>query len=378
MPHNNRQYFDRQLIVIVLCLAAFGTIVMYSASSPHAIANYHGSTFFLKRHLKALVIGIGLLFILSSINHRHLKYSAFFLVILSIVALIMGYIFSPKNEPARWLIYTQHSKMITISDFVRIALIIYTAYYLDKFKSEIQNFRKGLLPLLLFAGLIILLVAFQPDLSTAMVMTLTFTVLLFIGGAKITHLIALGMSGIPVLAYSVYHNPYQFKRLLSWLTPGADTLGANWQAMSSTIALGNGGFLGTGLGDSIMKHGYLPQAHTDFIFSVIGEELGFLFTAIILIIFLWFFIRGLHTARNAPDGFGIFLAIGIVLNVTIYFLINVAYVTGYLPVTGLPMPFISYGGSSTICTLASMGILLSISRSGNAGKQFVNRKYYGV
>ncbi len=378
MYPGSRQYYDNQLIIIILSLAAFGTIIMYSASSPHAIENYRGSTFFLVRHLKALIIGIAAMAVMSSINYRHLRYVAFILILFSVFALVMGYVFSPGRTPARWLIYTEHSKMITISDFVRIALIIYTAYFLEKFKENIRKFRKGILPLLLLPGIIILLVAFQPDLSTAMVMTLIFGILLFIGGVRIVHLLLIAAAAAPILLYSIAHNQYQLKRLISWITPGADIQGANWQATNSTIALGNGGLLGTGLGDSIMKHGFLPQAHTDFIFSVIGEELGFLFTALILIIFLWFFIHGLQVARNAPDGFGVFLAIGIVLNVTVYFLINVAYVTGYLPVTGLPMPFISYGGSSTICTLGSMGILLSISRSGIVGKKVHQRKYYAA
>lgn len=369
--------YDNQLIIIIMLLVAFGTIVMYSASSPFAVKTYADDMFFLKRHLIALVIGFTLLAGFMVIQYRALKYVAFSMIIGSFILLMLGYYSSPGDEPSRWLIYLQGRKMITISDMVRIAIIIYTAYYLEKSHKDIKNFKRGLLPYLILTGLLIISIAFQPDLSTALVLGLLVFLMLFIGGASIGHLLGLVAVALPVILFSLKRSSYQMARIHAWLHPELDVQGLNWQATHSKIAIGNGGILGQGLGDSAMKQGFLPEAYTDFIFSVISEELGFIVAAFILAMFFWLMVRGLKIAKNAPDSFGIFLTLGIVLNITLYFIVNVAYVTGFLPVTGLPMPFISYGGSHTICTLASMGILLSISRQSNPGRPVNRMKVYG-
>ncbi len=353
--------FDNQLIVIIAVLTAFGTTIMYSASSPFA-ANFGSNMFFLKRHIIALFIGIGALFFFSMFNYRNLFSFAPLFLALAALMVLMGFIMNNTDEPSRWLIYTGKRKMITTSDFVRISLIIFTAAYLDRKRREIKIFTRGLLPYTLLTGSLVLAVLLQPDLGTALALSLLIGAIFFIGGVPVKQLAACVLALVPAVGVSLIFRPYQWTRITSWLNPTEGIRHNNWQSFNSKIAIGNGGLFGTGIGDSRMKHGFLPEAHTDFIYSVIGEELGFFVSVIIILLFAWLFIRAVKISQHAPDPFGMFLALGIGLNIALYSAINIAYVCGLLPTTGLPLPFISYGGSHTVLTLAEMGILLNISR----------------
>ena len=356
--------YDKKLIIIIVILTAIGTTIMFSASSPFAV-QFGSNLFFLKRHIIALIIGMGSLIYLSIFNYRQFQILAPWIIVLAILTVLAGFYFNSSNGPARWLLYSNGKKMITTSDFMKFGMIIFTAFYLTKYRKDLDDFLKITLPYFVLAGFTVFTILIQPDLSTSLAIAVILGLMLFIGGVKMSHLLYAAGSAFVLVMLSVLRNPYQRTRVLSWLNPNSNISTTNWQSYNAKIALGNGGIIGTGIGDSSMKHGYLPEAHTDFIYSVIGEELGILFSMLILILFALLFIRAVKISQNAPDPFGMFLALGIGINIAVYACINVAYVSGLLPTTGLPLPFISYGGTHTVCTLASMGILLNISHEGN-------------
>ena len=275
--------------------------------------------------------------------------------------IIFTHIITPSGQHARWLIIGGKN-WLTTSDFARIALIIFTAWYLEKSYKYMMDFKKGLLPILLILGLVLIGIAIQPDFSTAATIGLILLIMLYIGGANLKHILFTIFFILPLALISLRSNLNQWTRITSWLNKNENVLSSNWQSSQSILGLGNGGLIGQGLGNSIIKQpGLLPEVHTDFIFPVIAEEIGFIGTSIILFFFVWLFHRGIQIAKNAPDAFGMFLAFGIIINITIYVLINIGYVIGFLPTTGLPLPFFSYGGSHTLFTLVSLGILINIS-----------------
>ena len=360
--------FDRKLMIYLGFLTVVGTIMLYSASWYESFSNSNGKTdmLFLQAHLKRLFIGMFFLFGFLFFDYRRLKNIAPYLLIIAILLLIITksfYIIKGFSwyKPARWLSIGPFS--FQTSDLARMAMIIYMAYYVDKKRNLIKDFQTGLMPALILIVIVMSLIIIQPDYSTAVMIGLTGVLILFIGGTKISHLsFATAGSlliGIPILL----SREYRKMRVLSFLGI-IDTPDIGYQANQSLISLGNGGLLGVGLGNSIEKNHFLPTPHTDFIFAIIGEELGFVFgTVPVITLFLLIFIRGLKIAKKCTDPFGVLLAVGISFNFILYAFINAGVVTGLLPVTGLPMPMVSYGGSGMIINLSLMGILLNISQS---------------
>ncbi len=360
--------FDRKLMIYLGFLTVVGTIMLYSASWYESFSNSNGKTdmLFLQAHLKRLFIGMFFLFGFLFFDYRRLKDIAPYLFIIAILLLIITksfYLIKGFSwyKPARWLSIGPFS--FQTSDLARMAMIIYMAYYVDKKRNLIKDFQTGLMPALILIVIVMSLIIIQPDYSTAVMIGLTGVLILFIGGTKISHLsFATAGSlliGIPILL----SREYRKMRVLSFLGI-IDTPDIGYQANQSLISLGNGGLLGVGLGNSIEKNHFLPTPHTDFIFAIIGEELGFVFgTVPVITLFLLIFIRGLKIAKKCTDPFGVLLAVGISFNFILYAFINAGVVTGLLPVTGLPMPMVSYGGSGMIINLSLMGILLNISQS---------------
>ena len=362
------QKYDRRLMIYLSLLTVIGTVMLYSASWYESFANSNGQTdmLFLQAHLKRLFIGIFFLFGFLFFDYRRLKDFAPYLFIFAILLLIITKVFYLAKgfswyKPARWLYLGPFS--FQTSDFARMAMIIYMAYYVDKKRNLIKDFQIGLMPALILIAIIMGLIIIQPDYSTAVMIGLTGILILFIGGTRISHLsLATAGSlliGIPILL----SREYRRMRVLSFLGI-IDTPDIGYQANQSLISLGNGGLLGVGLGNSIEKNHFLPTPHTDFIFAIIGEELGFIFgTVPVITLFLLIFLRGLKISKKCTDPFGVLLAVGISFNFILYAFINAGVVTGLLPVTGLPMPMVSYGGSGMIINLSLMGILLNISQS---------------
>ena len=362
------QKYDRHLLLYFTLLAILGIIMLYSASWYESFSNSNGQTdmLYLKGHLKRLIVGLVFFFIFLNIDYRSLKKTAPYLIFFSIIILIATKIvFLAKgfswSKPARWLYLGPFS--LQTSDIARFSVLIFMSYYVEKKAEKLKNFRNGLLPALLILFSIMGLIVIQPDFSTAFMIGIIGIMILFIGGANFSQLSLVGsfslLVGIPILL----SRDYRRQRILSYF--GFSNMeDVGYQAQQSLISLGNGGIFGVGLGNSIEKNRLLPTPHTDFIFAIIGEELGLILGTLPLItLFLLIFFRGLKIARNCTDQFGVLLSIGISFNFILYAFINVGVVTGILPVTGLPMPLVSYGGSGMVINMILIGILLNISQS---------------
>ena len=355
------EHFDKQLIIITLILLSVGSIMLFSASSHYANETFGNHTYFFNKHILRILIGIVLMFFLSIFDYKNLKYISTILLIFSFLIVMLAH-FTSDSKTSRWLIVGGKT-LFTTSDLSRITLVIFTSYYLEKSYRYIKDFKRGFLPIITIIGINLLAIVLQPDLSTSLTIGMILSILLFIGGVRLKHLIILVCTTLPFILFYIWlQKGYQWQRIINWLNPNHHLDAGNYQSSQALLGLGNGGLLGQGLGNSIIKFpGLLPEIQTDFIFSVIGEELGFFGIILILFLFVWLFFKGMLIAKNASDAFGMYLAIGIVLNIKLYVLINISYVVGFLPTTGLPLPFFSYGGSNIIITLMSIGILNNIS-----------------
>ena len=364
--------YDQLLLIFIILLCVMGTVMLYSASSSLSLNETGGitDTIFLRSHLKRLILGMLIMFIFIFLDYRKLKSIAPYLMFASILLLLATkiiYLYKGINFPARWLSLGLFS--VQTSDIARFSLILYLSYYLDKKRDTIKDFYKGFIPpIILMAGLLFTIII-QPDFSTAAVIGLIGFSMLFIGGAKLTHIFTTGVVSIVIMIPIMLMRSYRMKRIIYWLgsvfgvNNTADQEVVGYQAQQSLISLGNGGFWGLGLGNSLEKNLFLPTPHTDFIFAIIGEELGLLGAIFILSLFLFIFQRGIKIAKETTDPFGVMLAFGLSFSIIIYAFINIAVVTGIFPVTGLPMPLVSHGGSSLVINLACIGILLNISQA---------------
>ncbi len=357
--------FDRVLLTAIIVLAIIGTVMLYSASSSLSLSESGNrtDTLFLQAHLKRLLFGVVVMFFFVLLDYRSLKSVASYLMYGSIALLLITkviFLLKGIHAPARWLYIGPLS--IQTSDIARLSLIIYLSAYLDYKKNKITDFYDGYMPPIIVMGVLFVLIVLQPDFSTAMMLSIIAAVLLFIGGARLSHLLVTGAVALAIAIPTMMAMPYRRARVLAWLY-GTDDGSIGYQVTQSLISLGNGGFFGLGLGNSMEKNFFLPTPHTDFIFAIIGEEIGFIGTLFILTLFLFIFRRGIKIAKDCTDPFGIFLSIGLVFNIVLYAFINAAVVTNIFPVTGLPMPLISYGGSGMIINFAAIGILLNISQS---------------
>lgn len=363
--------YDQVLIVLIILLCVIGTVMLYSSSSSLSLDETGGTTatLFLRSHLKRLFIGIIAMFFFLALDYRRLKTIAPYLLIGSLVLLLITKIYfliHGSSAPARWLDLGIVS--IQTSDLARFSLIIYLAYYLDKKREKIKDFYSGFFPPMMILGLMLTLIIIQPDFSTAAVIGMVGFMMLFLGGAKLSQILSAGVISIMVLIPVMLMRSYRLQRVIYWLGSflgyqHAAPANVGYQAQQSLISLGNGGFIGLGLGNSMEKNLFLPTPHTDFIFAIIGEELGLIGALVVLTIFLVIFQRCIRIAKETTDPFGVFLTMGFAFSLILYAFINIAVVTGVVPTTGLPLPLISYGGSGLVINLASLGILLNISQS---------------
>ena len=372
--------YDKMLLWIILALCGIGVVMLYSASSFKSLYLTSGlsDTIYLRSHLKRMIIGITAMFFFAVLDYRKLKSIAPHFIVLSIFLLFLTKVMSILNgssSASRWLDIGFIS--MQTSDIARLSLIIYLAYYIDKKGNRIREFYTGIIPPLFLIAVMLFLIIVQPDFSTAVVLGMIGFIMLFIGGAKISHLAAASGVALAIMIPVMLMMPYRMKRIVYWISSifgESESLSQNlgYQAQQSLISLGNGGIKGLGIGNSLEKNLFLPEPHTDFIFAIIGEELGLWGAIIVLSIFLFLFQRGVKIAKGTTDTFGIMIAIGIVTSMILYVFINVGYVTGILPVTGLPIPLISHGGSNLVITLSGLGILLNISES----KRSINNKFW--
>lgn len=337
----------------------------YSASSIYAWEVYQDDLFFLKRHLSFLLIGVILTFLSMTIDYRQLRRFAKPLLLCSLILLVLVLIPGIGREVGgarRWFRF----KLISFqpSGLSALALIIYVADFLARKASDIRSSLSGFFPPIIALSLVSLFVLVEPDLGTVLAMVAVIFIMLYVGGLRLSYILSMALLTMPVLYLLIFSVPYRRGRILAFLNPWADPQGSGFQIIQSQIALGSGGIFGVGLGHSRQKLFYLPAAHTDFIFSIIGEELGMLGTLGVIILFILLIREGLKIIRNAQDKFGYFLALGLTLMITLKAMVNIGVSCGLLPTKGLPLPFISYGGSSFIFDMVSIGLLLNIARTG--------------
>lgn len=358
-----RSNIDIWLLVILVLLLGIGTIMIYSTSAIYADQKYGDSLFFLKRHLLWIGIGLsGMFFAWRTDYHILRKYSKL-LMFVGIGLLCLVYfpgIGRKAGGAHRWLALGGFS--FQPSEAVKLALIIYLSDMFVRKQRWIKELWRGLVPILIITGIVIGLILKQPDLGTAIAIGMVVCILLFVAGARLRYLAIMGFSALPFLYVFIFRVPYRRLRIINYLNPWGDPQGAGFQIVQSFLALGSGGIFGVGLGQSRQKLFYLPAAHTDFIFSIIGEELGLFGTLFVLSLFIGLVWCGAKIALKAMDLFGHFLAVGVVSTLALQIIINIGVTTGSFPTKGLPLPFISYGGSSMVMSLIAVGILLSIHR----------------
>lgn len=367
-----QQRIDLPLLVSCLLLLGLGSVMVYSASSVVAEEMFSGdSSFFVKRYFVRLMLGIVILVLFASLNYQKLKKWSPACMVLGSVLLIL--VFVPGlGLTIRGATRTLDLLPVTIqpAEGIKVALVIYLAYWLEKNQEVIHKFVSGLLPGLAVVVAMCLLIALQPDYGTAIVLAVTAFSMLYVGRARLSHLAGIGLLVLPILSLKLYTSTHSRQRLLAYfdrffgssVEQAVNLQGSDYQLQQALIGLGTGGIFGIGLGQSRQKFLFLPDPHTDFVYAVIGEELGFLGSLMLLGLFVIFAWRGFRIARMAPDTFGFFLASGLTILITLHVIVNIGVVTGLLPTTGLPLPFLSYGGSWLLFCMMSIGILLNISR----------------
>ncbi|GGA83922.1 stage V sporulation protein E [Ornithinibacillus halotolerans] len=355
---------DYFLFTIIIMLLLIGIVMVYSSSYIWAEYKYADSLYFVKRQLLFAGVGVvGMLFFMYIPYSNWAKYSKIILFVcfsLLLLVLIPG-VGLTRGGAQSWIGVGAFS--IQPSEFMKLGLIIFLSVYLSTNQKYITSFRKGFLPALLLIFTAFGLIMLQPDLGTGMVLVLTCMIMIFVSGARISHFVGLGLLGIVGFVFLIASAPYRISRITAFLNPWEDPLGDGFQIIQSLYAIGPGGLMGVGLGNSLQKYFYLPEPQTDFIFAILGEELGFIGGTLLLLLFVLLFWRGIRVAIEAADLFGRFLALGIVSMLTVQVMINISVVIGLIPVTGITLPFLSYGGSSLTLTLCSVGILLNISKS---------------
>lgn len=360
-PLNLAEY-DLVLLLMVVALTCFGVVMVYSASSVMAAKNFHDGAFFLKRQGLFALIGFGVALTAMRIDYQLWRKLAVPLLLVSLVLLVLVLIpgIGGKVKGAsRWIKLPGFN--LQPSELTKIALIMYMAYSIDKKQDRIRSLTAGFLPYMIVLMVLLGLLLKQPDLGAALTLAAVTVTMLFAAGTRLVFILGSGMVALPFLVYLVTQSAYRLKRIKAYLNPEQDPTGIGWQIIQSKYAFGAGGIFGQGLGEGKQKLFYLPEAHTDFILSVVGEELGFIGVLIIIGMFFILVQRAMRIAMAAQDSFGRFLALGIAVLFAVEATVNMGVVTGILPTKGLALPFLSYGGSSLIVSLFAVGVLLNIS-----------------
>ncbi len=359
---------DYTLLAVTMTLALVGLVMVFSASAIVAGNRFQDPGFFLKRQVAWLALGLLLMHLTSRIDYTLWKKLSIpmllGMLLLLVMVLVPGLGVAAKGA-RRWLRAGPIS--MQPAEMVKLVTVIYMAAYLTRKGDKITSFREGLLPALIVLGLLSGLVLLEPDLGTVVVLGLVTVGMCFLAGARVSHLLTLGLCAIPLVLVLVLGSSYRRQRLMTFLAPWREASAAGFQITQSFLAFGSGGPFGVGLGEGKQKLYFLPEAHTDFVLALVGEELGLVGTATVILLFAVFVWRGFQIATRARVPFGRYLGMGITLLIGGQALVNAAVVTGLLPTKGLTLPFVSYGGSSLVVSLIGVGVLLSISRDRHAG-----------
>ena len=353
---------DRILFITTGLLTIFGLVMVYSASSVVASSQHGMSSYFFLRQLMYAGIGFVLLMLLMNVDYHVWQKPKVIRALLIISAIALAFVLTqPKvNGAHRWLRYGGFLSFQP-SEIAKLVVLMYVASYLQKYECEINQPIRRLLPFGIVIGLFAALIAIEPDLGQALCICMIAGVLLYVAGLSWRYIAGAALLAVPVIYFFVIRVPFRLERIKSFLNPFHDPLGSGWQISQSLTAVGSGGFAGLGLGASKQKLFFLPEASSDFIFAVIGEELGLIGTSLVAIAFLVFFYRGIRIILRSQDRFGFYLGLGITLMVVLQGFINISMVLAMMPTKGIALPFISQGGSSILLNLLAAGVLLNLS-----------------
>ncbi len=355
---------DYYIILIVVILLAIGLVMILSASSIRAYNVYGDSYKLFKQQLISAILSIIAMFLFMNIDYHVYERFAKLIMILTLLILIL--VLVPgigrlAGGSRRWIGLGPIG--VQPSELAKVGIVIYLSYFVSYKRDRIESFSRGVIPPVIMMGIVFVLILAEPDLGTAVSIAGTFIIILFVAGVRFSHLFLLAITGLPMVMYFILSEDYRRERLFAFLDPWADPLDTGYHIIQSLLALGSGGLFGVGLGNSHQKFLYLPEPGTDFIFAVLGEEIGLLGTSLVVILYFLLSWRGFKVALYASDLFGSILAIGISSMIILQAIINIGVVTASMPITGITLPFISYGGSSLIIMSSGIGILLNISRN---------------
>lgn len=368
---------DKIILLIMMTLIGFGLVMIYSASAIIAMESHGDSFYFLKKQIIWVLIGGVFMFIASNIDLDILKESSMYLILISIIMLVLVSIpgIGPEiNHARRWFRFGPIS--FQPSEFTKLTVIIYLSSFLSRKGKKIQNLGKGFFPPLIIVGIITLLILIEPDLGTAFLIGLASIIILYLGGAKLAHILPLFFISLPASIMVILSMTHGRQRLIAFLNPWKYSTTSGYQIIQSLLSFGKGGFWGAGIGEGKQKLFFLPEAHTDFIFAVIGEEMGFIGSVFLIFLFMCLLWRCYRLIERHRDTFEGYMATGIFVFIFTQTVINLFVATGIFPTKGLPLPFLSFGGSSLVTSMIMIGILFSISKRSHVTTQVEESMLY--
>jgi cell division protein FtsW len=353
---------DRILFLATVTLVVLSILMVYSASAAIAYERYGSEWTFVVKQLMWALIGTGTLLLIMKVDYRTYREPVVIWTCVTIagVALVLVLFSPPVNNARRW--FSIFSLGIQPSELAKLSAILFIAALLERRMHRINEFGYALIPILMIVGLFVGLILLEPDFGTAMSLALIASVMVFAAGLNYAYIVGATLIALPLVSVLVLRTAYRRRRVLAFLNPWEDPLGDGFQIIQSLIAVGTGGVSGKGLMNGVQKLFYLPEPHTDFIYAVISEEFGLIGATLILLCFCVIAWRGVRIALRAPDGFGAYLALGLTTMVAVQAFVNMSVVLGLMPTKGIPLPFISSGGSSLLMNLIGMGVLLNVSQ----------------
>lgn len=356
---------DKWLFSATAGLALFGVVMVYSASAMIAMQENHSQFFYVIKQGLWTLIGFVAMFVAIHFDYRLLRnrWIIYGLLLLTLLLLLSVFAFSPVNGARRWIKFGGFSAQP--SEIAKLSLVLFLGYFLDKRAGKEGNFWTTFLPCVVVTSVLAGLVVKEPDLGTALMLAIICAAIMFAAGVRPRHLVYASVPALLFVGKMVIFTPFRWRRMASFIDPWADPQGTGYQVVQSLIAVGSGGMHGLGFAQGRQKMLFLPFAHSDFIFAVVSEELGLVGAVIVVVVFAVFLWRGMRAALRAPDRFGMLVGIGVVVGIVAQALLNMSVVLALVPTKGIPLPFISYGGSSLVPTLVGVGILLNISQHAN-------------
>ena len=360
---NKKGRIDFQLLCAIILILCVGVVMVYSSSSYYALHIEESVEFFLKKELTWTVVGILAMIVTMSIDYHNYKKFTLFGIVVTLILLVAVLFQKGVNGASRW-IPLPGGASFQPSELAKYVVVAFMAMSIDARKRKMNGFFSGTIFYLFVSGVFAALILLQPNLSIASIIMIVTFIMILVGGANIKHIASLIPPVLIGGVILIFSEDYRRNRFLGFLDPWADTTGKSFQLIQSFYALGTGGLTGVGLGQSTQKALYMPEPYNDFIFAIIGEEFGLFGCLFVMALFLFLIFRGMSVAIKAKDNYGFLLGTGIISIIAVQAMVNIAVVTGSMPVTGVPLPFISYGGTSLVFNLAAMGVLLNISRQG--------------